>query len=88
MITHKRKRIPQYELVQKHAKRATEPVTEDEPIEIRLRQKKLECLREGISLAIKTLAPAVHIMGELRVISEEEAEDLRSAGWTIVYVEV
>lgn len=86
--TRKRKRIPMYELIQKHAKRATEPVTEDEPVETRLREKRRECIREGISLKRKTLTPAVEIMGSVRVVTESEAEELRSAGWTIIYVEI
>ena len=86
--TQKRKRIPVNEMIQKHAKRASEPVTEDEPVETRLQAKRRECIREGISLKRKTLTPAVEIMGSVRVITEREAEDLRSAGWTIIYVEI
>lgn len=86
--TRKRKRIPMYELIQKHAKRATDPVTEDEPVETRLQAKRRECIREGISLKRKTLTPAVEIMGSVRAVTESEAEDLRSAGWTIIYVEI
>ena len=86
--TQKRKRIPVNELIKKHAKRATEPVTEDEPIETRLREKRRECIREGISLKRKNITPAVEIMGSVRVVTESEAEELRSAGWTIIYVEI
>ena len=84
----KRKRIPQLILAQRRAKLATEPVSDDESIDIRLRQKRLEAAREGVSIIKKTMSPAVEIMGTLRVISESEAEDLRSAGWTIIYIEV
>lgn len=88
MIVRKRKRIPQLILAQRRAKLATEPVSDDESIDIRLRQKRLEAAREGVSLIKKTISPAVEIMGTLRIISESEAEDLRSAGWTIIYIEV
>lgn len=84
----KRKRIPQLVLAQRRAKLATEPVSDDESIDIRLRQKRLEAAREGVSLIKKTISPAVEIMGTLRIISESEAENLRSAGWTIIYIEV